>query len=53
MVAGVARFKMNPLVRYLIDSHPTVDMNELNHISASDDDRWQFEWSQYRWDDGA
>ncbi len=42
MVGDVARFKANPIVRYLLDSHPTVDMNELGRLPVDDSDRWQF-----------
>lgn len=39
---GVVRFKANAIVRHLIDTHPTVDMNRLAAMNFSDDDRQQF-----------
>ncbi len=39
---GVVRFKANAIVRHLIDTHPTVDMNALARMSFTDDDRQQF-----------
>ena len=39
---GVVRFKANAIVRHLIDTHPTVDMNALARKSFTDDDRQQF-----------
>lgn len=42
MVNKVARFKANPIVIYLLESHPSVDMNELRRLDVSDDDRWHF-----------
>jgi hypothetical protein len=42
MVDGCPRFKANPIVRYLLDSHPTVDMNAIAIREFSDEDQWQF-----------
>lgn len=39
---GVLRFKTNAIVRHLIDTHPTVDMNTLARMDFTDDDRQQF-----------
>lgn len=39
---GSARFKENEIVRYLLDSHPKVDMNDIACMDFSDDDRRQF-----------
>ncbi|MBN8489618.1 MAG: hypothetical protein J0M20_18045 [Burkholderiales bacterium] len=41
-VQGVLRFKANAIVRHLLDTHPTCDMNKLACIGFSDDDRQQF-----------
>lgn len=42
LVDGVARFKANPIVRYLLDSHPSADMNTLAIMGFSENDCWQF-----------
>jgi hypothetical protein len=39
---GVLRFKANAIVRHLIDTHPTCDMNRLACMDFTDDDRQQF-----------
>ena len=39
---GVLRFRENALVRFLLDTHPTVDMNTLAKFPCSDEDREQF-----------
>jgi len=39
---GVLRFKANQIVRHLLDTHPTCDMNKLALMDFSDDDRQQF-----------
>jgi hypothetical protein len=39
---GVLRFKLNEIVRYLLDSHPTCSLNELAMMSFSEEDRQQF-----------
>jgi hypothetical protein len=40
---GVHRFKANKIVQYLLDTHPTVDMNHLAVLRVfSQDDREQF-----------
>lgn len=39
---GAARFKENEIVRYLLDSHPKVGMNDIACMDFSDDDRRQF-----------
>jgi hypothetical protein len=37
----VARFKVNEIVRFLLDAGP-FDMNQLACMKFSKDDRWQF-----------
>ena len=39
---GVIRFKANAIVRHLLDTHPSCNMNELARMEFSDDDRQQF-----------
>jgi hypothetical protein len=41
---GVHRFKKNALVRYLLDTHPTVGLSELAYLGSqfSQDDWMQF-----------
>lgn len=39
---GRIRFKANEIVRYLLDTHPTVDMNSIAGMEFTDDDRQQF-----------
>lgn len=39
---GVLRFQANAIVRHLIDTHPTVDMNTLARMDFTNDDRQQF-----------
>jgi hypothetical protein len=39
---GVLRFKANAIVQYLLDSHPTCDLNKLAVMSFSNEDRRQF-----------
>lgn len=39
---GVARFKMNEIVRFLLDSHPTIGLNELAGMDFSVEDQEQF-----------
>lgn len=39
---AVIRFKENKIVRYLLDSHPTVDLNKLAVLNFSQDDRQHF-----------
>lgn len=39
---GVTRFKRNAIVRYLLDTHPDCDMNNLAQMSFTKDDRQQF-----------
>ena len=39
---GVLRFKANPIVQVLLDTHPSLDLNQLACMSFSDDDRAQF-----------
>lgn len=39
---GVLRFKNNAIVRHLLDSHPTCDMNDIACMDFSKDDRQQF-----------
>ena len=39
---GVLRFKANAIVRHLLDTHPTVDMNTLARGDFTDEDRQQF-----------
>jgi hypothetical protein len=41
-VNGVMRFKANAIVRHLLDTHQTCDMNTLARMTFSDDDRQQF-----------
>jgi hypothetical protein len=41
-VNGVMRFKANAIVRHLLDTHQTCDMNTLARMAFSDDDRQQF-----------
>lgn len=38
---GVIRFKANAIVRHLLDTHPSCNMNELARMEFSDDDRQQ------------
>lgn len=38
---GVARFKANPIVRFLLDAGP-YDMNKLALMPFDKNDRWQF-----------
>lgn len=38
----VVRFKANPIVRFLLDSNPRVDMNMLARMDFSKEDRQQF-----------
>lgn len=38
----VVRFKENKIVRYLLDSHPTVDLNKLAVGDFTQDDRQHF-----------
>lgn len=38
----VVRFKANEIVRLLLQSHPSTDMNRLATLEFSDDDRRQF-----------
>ena len=39
---GVLRFKANAIVRHLLDTHPSCDLNRLACMDFSDDDRQQF-----------
>lgn len=40
---GLMRFRENPIVRYLLDTHPYADMNHLAKVGLfSDEDREQF-----------
>lgn len=39
---GTMRFKENRIVRHLLDTHPTCDLNKLACMDFSDDDRAQF-----------
>lgn len=39
---SVFRFKMNAIVRFLINTHPNVDMNILAEMQFTKDDRQQF-----------
>ncbi len=39
---GTVRFKVNRIVRYLLDTHPTCNLNMLACMDFSDDDRQQF-----------
>ena len=39
---GVMRFKVNTIVRHLLDTHPACDMNKLACMEFSDDDRQHF-----------
>lgn len=39
---GTLRFKANAIVRHLLDTHPTCDMNRLACMDFTDDDRQQF-----------
>jgi hypothetical protein len=39
---GVLRFKANAIVRHLLDTHPSCDMNKLACMDFTDDDRRQF-----------
>lgn len=39
---GVLRFKASNIVQYLLDTHPSCDMNRLAHMEFTDDDRQQF-----------
>lgn len=39
---GRVRFKENAIVRYLLDTHPNVDMNTLATLPFSIEDRQQF-----------
>lgn len=42
-VDDIIRFKENPIVRYLLDSHPTVDLNDIARLpNITTDDRSQF-----------
>lgn len=41
-VGNVIRFKQNAIVRLLIDTHPTIDMNTLACMELSQADRNQF-----------
>lgn len=42
LVDGIARFKQNAIVRFLLDTYPDVDMNRLACIGFSEEDRSQF-----------
>lgn len=39
---GVLRFKSNAIVRHLLDTHPTCNMNDIARLDFTDDDRQQF-----------
>ncbi len=39
---GIARFKSNEIVQYLLDTHPTCDMNHIAMLNFTDKDRAQF-----------
>jgi len=39
---GVMRFKENAIVRHLLDSHPSCDMNQIARLEFTGDDRRQF-----------
>ncbi len=39
---SVLRFKENAIVRHLLDTHPTVNMNRLAGMEFTNDDRQQF-----------
>ena len=39
---GVTRFKANKIVQHLLDTHPACDMNVLEILDFTDDDRQQF-----------
>lgn len=39
---GTLRFKENAIVRHLLDSHPSCDMNTIARMDFSKDDRQQF-----------
>ena len=41
-VDGVLRFKANAIVRHLLDTHPSCDMNALAGMDFSNEDRAQF-----------
>lgn len=38
---GVMRFKPNAIVTYLLDTHPTCDLNTLARLNFSNEDRMQ------------
>ena len=40
--AGTARFKSNPIVKLLLDTHTGIDMNVIACMEFSDEDRSQF-----------
>lgn len=42
MVDGILRFKSNAIVKYLLASHPTVDLNALGRLDFSKEDWEQF-----------
>jgi hypothetical protein len=39
---GVLRFKENAIVQHLLDTHPSCDLNKLERMDFTDDDRQQF-----------
>lgn len=41
-VDGVLRFKANAIVRHLLDTHPSCDMNALASLDFRNEDRVQF-----------
>jgi hypothetical protein len=41
-VYGVLRFKMNHIVRHLLDTHPSCGLDRLASMDFSDDDWQQF-----------
>lgn len=42
VVDGVTRFQQNDIVRHLLDTHPTVDLNKIAIMEFADEDRRQF-----------
>ena len=42
LVDGILRFKSNAIVKYILASHPTVDLNALAHLDFSKEDWEQF-----------
>lgn len=42
LVDGVLRFKANPIVKMLLATHPTIDLNTIGRLGYSDADMEQF-----------